>query len=91
MPGFLFLDQPTQVYFPPDLDPQLQGNVQGLEDDDRRKVARMFELIFAAVVELAPGFQVIVTDHADLLDSQYFQDAVIERWRGGNALIPENW
>jgi len=32
-----------------------------------------------------------VTDHADLLDSQDFQDAVIERWRGGNALIPEDW
>lgn len=91
MPGFLFLDQPTQVYFPPDLDPELQGNVQGLEDDDRRKVARMFELIFAAVTELTPDFQVIVTDHADLLDTQYFQDAVIERWRGGNALIPVDW
>jgi hypothetical protein len=89
VPGFLFLDQPTQVYFPPDLDPEFQGNVQELQDDDRQKVARMFELNFVAVAELAPDFQVIVTNHADLLDIQDFQDAVIERWRGGNTLIPE--
>jgi Protein of unknown function (DUF3732) len=91
VPGFLFLDQPTQVYFPPDLDPEFQGDVGELEDDDRQKVARMFELIFTAVAELAPDFQVIVTDHADLLGSDDFQDAVVERWRDGNALIPEDW
>ena len=91
VPGLLFLDQPTQVYFPPDLDPEYQGDVDELEDDDRQKVARMFELIFTAVAELAPDFQVIVTDHADLLGSENFQDAVVERWRAGNALIPEDW
>jgi hypothetical protein len=51
----------------------------------------MFELIFTAVAELAPDFQVIVTDHADLLGSDDFQDAVVERWRDDNALIPEDW
>jgi hypothetical protein len=91
VPGFLFLDQPTQVYFPPDLDPEFQGDVDQLEDDDRQKVARMFALIFMAVTELAPDFQVIVMDHADLRSSEDFQDAVVERWRGGNALIPEDW
>jgi len=91
VPGFLFLDQPTQVYFPPDLDPEFQGNVDELEDDDRQKVTRMFELIFLAVEELAPDFQVIVTDHADLLSNEQFQNAVVERWRGGAALIPEDW
>jgi Protein of unknown function (DUF3732) len=91
VPGFLFLDQPTQVYFPPDLDPEFQGNVDELEDDDRQNVARMFDLIFTPVEELAPEFQVIVTDHANLLSSENFQDAVVEKWRGGNALIPEDW
>ena len=28
---------------------------------------------------------------ADLLGSEDFQDAVVERWRDGNALIPEDW
>jgi hypothetical protein len=45
VPGFLFLDQPTQVYFPPDLYHEFEVNVQELEDDDRQKVARMFQLI----------------------------------------------
>jgi Protein of unknown function (DUF3732) len=63
-----------------------------LDDDDRRKVARMFELIFKAVAELAPNFQVIITDHADLSTDPDFQNAIVEKWRGpGKALVPEDW
>ncbi len=92
VPAFLFLDQPTQVYFPPDLDPAAQGDVQTLADDDRQKVERMFNLIFQAVEELAPKFQIIVTDHADLRNSPQFQQAIVEKWRGeGYALIPSDW
>lgn len=91
VPAFLFLDQPTQVYFPPDLDPEFHGDVSRLGDDDRRKVTLMFELIFMAVTELAPNFQIIVTDHADLRNNVAFQNAIVEKWRGSNALIPENW
>lgn len=92
VPGFLFLDQPTQVYFPPERDPETEGDVGALNDDDQQKVARMYELIFLAVKELYPGFQVVVTDHADLRSSSDFQSAVIERWRGvGNGLIPSDW
>ena len=36
---------------------------------------RMFELMRDVVDELAPAFQVIVCDHADL-SQQWFQDAV---------------
>ena len=92
VPAFLFLDQPTQVYFPPDIDPSAQGDVGSLADDDRQKVERMFSLIFQAVGELAPEFQIIVTDHADLRNSQEFQEAIVQKWRGdGNALIPTEW
>jgi lipase chaperone LimK len=92
VPGFLFLDQPTQVYFPPERDPETEGDVNALNDDDQQKVSRMFELIFLAVKELNPDFQVIVTDHADLRSSSDFQGAIIERWRGiGHGLIPSDW
>lgn len=50
----------------------------------------MFQLIFRVVGELSPGFQVLVTEHADI-DEAWFQGAVIERWRGGLKLIPEDW
>lgn len=90
VPRFLFLDQPTQVYYPSDKDANLNGVIDALEDDDRRAVAAMFKLIFDAVESFEGKFQVIVTDHADLVD-QRFQNAVVERWRGTQALIPQEW
>ncbi len=90
VPAFLFLDQPTQVYFPPDADPD--KDVDLLDDDDRKKVVRMFKLIFDVVSELAPDLQILITDHADLKEEPWFQSAIVEKWRGqGKALIPEDW
>lgn len=88
VPRFLVLDQPSQVYFPPERD--ADGSMAGLREDDRSAVIRMFQLIFRVVGELSPGFQVLVTEHADINESWY-QDAVIERWRGGLRLVPEDW
>jgi hypothetical protein len=50
----------------------------------------MFRLVFDAAAEVAPGFQVIVTEHADL-NENWYQAAVSERWRGGLKLVPEDW
>jgi len=88
VPRFLVLDQPSQVYFPPER--EADGSMVGMREDDRSAVIRMFQLIFRVVDELSPGFQVLVTEHADIAESWY-QDAVIERWRGGLKLIPEDW
>ncbi len=90
VPKFLFLDQPSQVYYPSDRDETLQGSLEQISDDDRAAVSRMYELILDVVSDLAPQLQVIVTDHADLTDPR-FQSAVVERWRGGQALIPSSW
>lgn len=87
VPRFLFLDQPSQVYFPPE---KYAGGIGALDDDDRVALRRMFELIFEVVAQLAPGLQVIVTEHADL-DEEWFRAAVIERWRDGKKLVPEEW
>jgi hypothetical protein len=88
VPHFLFLDQPSQVYFP--ADKESDGSANSLPDEDRREVSEMFELIFDAVREVAPGFQVILTEHADLADDWY-SEAVVQRWRGGVKLVPEDW
>ncbi|HMJ05767.1 MAG TPA: DUF3732 domain-containing protein [Chthoniobacterales bacterium] len=79
VPRFLFLDQPSQVYFPPE---KYGSGVEGLEDDDRVALRRMFKLVFDVVERLAPGLQVIITEHADLHDGWY-SAAVVERWRDG--------
>jgi hypothetical protein len=50
----------------------------------------MFQLMFRVVSSLAPNLQLVVTEHADLADDQ-FQSAILERWRDGQALIPQEW
>lgn len=87
VPRLLMLDQPTQAHYPAEAD-----NTTGAPelDADRVAVRRMFELMRDVVDELAPAFQVIVCDHADL-PQQWFQDAVRHRWRGGVKLIPADW
>ena len=90
VPRFLFLDQPSQVYFPPEREVAAEMSVNDLSEDDRSAVKRMFEYVFTAVGSVNPGFQVIVTEHADI-DESWFQSAVVERWRGGLKLVPEDW
>jgi|SRR5579859_197534 len=90
IPRFLFLDQPSQVYYPAERDSELAGSLDRLTDDDRTAVLRMFQLMFRVASSLAPNLQLIVTEHADLADAQ-FQSAVLERWRDGRALIPHEW
>jgi Protein of unknown function (DUF3732) len=88
VPRFLFLDQPSQVYFPADRD--VESSLANLDNKDRLAVIRMFELIRDVVNELQPNFQVIITEHADISEDWY-QEAVVERWRNGNTLIPIEW
>lgn len=87
VPRLLMLDQPTQAYFPSDV-AQARGDMD--TDPDRLAVRRLFELIRDVVDELAPDFQVIVSDHANLA-ADWFQDAVRYDWRGGEKLIPADW
>lgn len=92
VPGFLFLDQPSQVYFPPDFDPKAEADADAVSQDDRVKVARMLQVISEVVTALAPDFQVIITDHADLRSDPAFQAAVVEKWWDeGKALVPDGW
>lgn len=88
VPRFLFLDQPSQVYFPAETHAGTDGELP--QDEDRLAVVRIFKLIDNLVKELAPHMQVIMTEHADLNET-WFQDAVTERWRNGAALIPLDW
>jgi hypothetical protein len=50
----------------------------------------MFKLVFKAVQTVTPGLQVIVTEHADI-NEEWYQTAVVERWRRGLKLVPEDW
>ena len=88
VPRFLFLDQPSQVCFPPEKD--VDGSMALIEEDDRLAVSRMFRFVFDVVAGVSPGFQIIMTEHADI-NEDWYQDSVVERWRGGLALVPTDW
>jgi hypothetical protein len=93
LPRFLLIDQPTQVYFPSEASYEAAGgSIEKTEQDaDLEAVRRLFELLDTFAREDAPGFQIIVTEHANLRNP-WFQDALVERpWTKPPALVPEDW
>lgn len=95
VPTILFLDQPSQVYFPATIDTATEFNAKDLKqkegknaDDDLRAVTNLFIQIVNRLYSMQNkyGFmpQVIISDHADNLDlGKYnFNDYVVCRWRG---------
>ena len=94
IPRFLMIDQPTQVYFPSEqVYSDAGGSVHKTEtsDADLDAVRRLFELLLKFTQEEVPGFQLIVTEHANLRE-QWFQDALVEQpWTKPPALVPEDW
>ena len=85
VPSILFLDQPSQIYFPKEFDPA--------KDEDIKQVAELYKTIIEEILDIKEkvGYepQIIVTDHADNLNlSPYiFEDYVRARWIDGKALI----
>ncbi|ATF95503.1 ATPase involved in DNA repair [Cedecea neteri] len=97
IPPILFLDQPTQVYFPAALDDAdefrpkelaRQNRRENILDDDMKAVTNMFIQLakFCEKTGEETGVtpQVIVSDHADNLilgEGYHFQDYVRATWR----------
>jgi hypothetical protein len=93
IPRFLLIDQPTQVYFPSEaVYLEAGGSIEKTEKDaDLEAVRRLFELFRRFGDKDAPGFQIIVTEHANLRDD-WFQAALVEPpWTKPPALVPEDW
>lgn len=81
VPRFLFLDQPSQVYFPSENDKK---------KTDWNMVYKLYDFIFEKVESLQGNLQVIIVDHADLKENR-FQKSIIEDWWHEKKLIPEEW
>jgi hypothetical protein len=84
VPAFLIMDQPSKAHYPPDV----EITDEEIEDDDRAAVLRLFKFIYERSIQ--DGFQTIVIDHADE-PQDWFQESVIEKWRGGLKLVPDSW
>ena len=85
VPRFLAIDQPSQVYLPPDVDDPEFDN-----DGDREALERLVGAAYSEVERHGGDLQVLIVDHADL-NVDWFQEAVIEKWREGAALVPVSW
>lgn len=82
VPRFLFIDQPSQVYFP---------SQDGKEDVDLNMVEKIYDFIHTQVSLLSSQLQVIVVDHANLSENESFNSSTIENWHGDRKLIPIEW
>lgn len=96
VPSILFLDQPSQVYFPATVDVSEDGfDAKGLKklenksaDEDLKAVTNLFIQIINVINTIKEEYgcmpQIIISDHADHLDlGEYnFNDYVVSRWRG---------
>lgn len=95
VPSLLFLDQPSQVYFPAqkDKDEEFNPDKQSVHetDDDMNAVNNIFTLLYQFCREHHDGIQIIVTDHADDLTIEglaNFKAIVRARWRkDGEGLV----
>lgn len=82
VPRFLFLDQPSQVYFPSELDEK---------QIDWDEVNKMYQFIIDHTNELNGKLQVIVVDHANMKE-ELFRKFICENWwLIDNNLIPKDW
>ncbi len=91
VPNFLFLDQPSQAYFP-----ELGGKTkETLQGDDFERVKRIFKALDGAIQRTEGKLQIIVLEHAGSgVWSEFDSVHKVFRWRDDEedkALIPENW
>ncbi len=88
VPSFIVLDQPSQAHYPPER--AVDWSPETELDDDRRAVRHIFEILRDFANGMSGQCQVIVVDHAEYTDD-WFQSAIVARWRDGEKLIPESW
>lgn len=94
VPGFLVIDQPSQVYFPKNLvrRPDEEEQDLRLRDEDIDAVRKVFEVLGKVVLSAKGNLQVIVLDHAGRDVWGEIPGVVGRReWRDGVKLVPMTW
>lgn len=94
VPGFLVLDQPSQVYFPKRVvhrDVAVEDDPK-VRDEDVEAVRKAFEVMSSVVLREKGKLQLIVLDHASNevwggIDGIFG----LTEWRGSTKLIPMEW
>ena len=90
VPRFLFLDQPEQAYYPEDL-LGVRDATERLPDLDQERVESLYRFVDDRVRELDGAFQVVIVGHWNPSSLPWFDDARVDNWRQGRALVPQRW
>ncbi|CAH2030175.1 protein of unknown function [Trichlorobacter ammonificans] len=93
VPGFVVIDQPSQVYFPKKLAVREEETVEpDFKDEDIAAVRKVFNVL-SEVVGAADGrLQVIVLDHAPRdVWGDVGNVTAPEEWREGRKSVPVEW
>lgn len=96
VPQFLIIDQPSQAFFPEGTRAPSRKGAKSIEpamsSDDIARVHQIFAALADASKRTAQRLQIIVIDHADENTWEGIDGIqVVERWRGGKALVPSDW
>uniref|UniRef100_UPI0015E760D1 DUF3732 domain-containing protein n=1 Tax=Klebsiella pneumoniae TaxID=573 RepID=UPI0015E760D1 len=94
VPGFLVLDQPSQVYFPkpiPHQDIVLEEEPK-VRDEDVEAIRKAFEVMGSVVLQGNGNLQLLVLDHASRAVWGNIDGVVgLPEWRDGVKLVPMEW
>lgn len=94
VPGFMVLDQPSQVYFPKRVvtRPDEEVGEPQFRDEDIDAVRKAFEVMGQVVLEAEGKLQLIVLDHASRDVWGNIPGVVgLREWRDGVKLVPMKW
>jgi predicted nucleic acid-binding Zn-ribbon protein len=97
VPQFLFIDQPSQAFFPErlaeerrkrnrtDADPEL-------DLDDALRVERILKALSLAIARTRESLQIVLIEHVGEAAWKGIPNVqIVERWRGDDALVPKDW
>lgn len=94
VPGFLVLDQPSQVYFPKHVvakNDEVEDDPK-VRDEDVDAVRKAFEVMGSVVQGEKGKLQLIVLDHASSEVWGGIEGVVgLPEWRAGTKLVPMEW
>ncbi len=82
VPRFIFIDQPSQVYFPSETDEQRT---------DWEEVSKIYRFITERVREFEGELQVIIVDHANLNEDDFRNNTIASWLARDDSLIPSDW
>lgn len=90
IPGFAVIDQVSQPFFSNESLSNPERGADDLVDEDREQVLRMIKELREFCDDETRGRQIILTEHISS-NEPWFMDSVVETWRRGVALVPNDW